>query len=80
MNEQINAIKEFESFLMPLRLVYSKTFESELGLSETGETNSDKTNFNLRTYLQRQRLLLHGYEGKKLKYIPKVGSITIISV
>ena len=76
MNEQINAIKEFESYLMPLRLVYSKTFESDL--FDTGETN--KTNFNLRTYLQRQRLLLHGYEGKKLKYIPKVGSIKVLHV
>ncbi len=78
MNEQINAIKEFESYLMPLRLVYSKTLKSEL--CDTGETNFDKTNFNLRTYLQRQRLLLHGHEGKKLKYIPKVGSIKVFHV
>lgn len=35
----------------------------------------DAHEFSLRQFLNRQQHILHGFEGKKLKYIPKVGSI-----
>jgi hypothetical protein len=66
MNEQIEAIKEFENFLIPLRIVYS------LSTQYQNKGNNSESSFSLRTFLHRQKLLLHGYESKMLKYIPKV--------
>ena len=69
MQVQIDGIKEFEKYLKPLRIVYSYSiFDKNL---ETGEFN-ESSNFDLRTFLNRQGLLLHGYESIRLKYIPKV--------
>lgn len=69
MQMQIEGIKEFEKYLKPLRIVYSYSiFDKTL---ETGDYN-ESANFDLRTFLNRQSLLLHGYESVRLKYIPKV--------
>ncbi len=69
MNEQIEAIKDFENYLIPLRTIYSLNL-----LEENNEElfKIERTTFNLRTFLHRQKLFLHGNEYKKLKYIPKV--------
>ena len=100
MNDQINAIREFETFIKPLWVVYPHaafTLTNEIGSfyddpksqqdpnsSFLGSVNSVDLNnnffmiqnykfgFTLHTYLIRQRLILHGYERKMLKYIPKV--------
>lgn len=75
MNDQIRAAKLFENYLKPLRIVYYQTM-SYLGESlnlESGETNSNLySSFSLNTFLNRQRLVFHGNERKKFKYIPKV--------
>lgn len=65
---QINAIKEFENYMKPLRIIYSQHI-----LLNQNEINGNLDySFNLRTFLHRQRLVLHGYESKKLKYLPKI--------
>ena len=77
MNEQIQAIKEFERYLQPLRVIYSwnslKCFRKQ---QKSDENQIDiqiyDTSFNLRTYLVRQRQILHGHECKKFRYLPKV--------
>ncbi len=70
MQQQIDAIKDFEAYLRPLRIVYSDSLFTTT-LSGPGATSTN-SNFSLRTFLHRQKLMLHGYEGKKLKYIPKI--------
>lgn len=37
------------------------------------ETNSRE--FTLQQFLNRQKHMLHGYEGRKLKYVPKVNIV-----
>ncbi len=96
MNQQIEAIKEFEAFLRPARVVFflEKTTNSLLTNHALGSTLVSQTSsglsfiskheqpagteiaaaiaFNLETFLRRQKLILHGKEAKKLKYIPKI--------
>lgn len=77
MNDQIQAVKDFESFIKPMRIVYSKTVPTSLDqlANQTSSLNNlviYSTSFNLNTFLHRQKLFLHGYERKNLKYIPKV--------
>ena len=88
MQQQIDTAKEFEKYLIPLRVVYFDVYEknktnndatsSRLGVSSsrislsTNGTFSCDCSFNLGTFLHRQKLILHGKEAKKLKYIPKV--------
>jgi hypothetical protein len=85
MKDQIGAIKEFENYLMPLRIIYSKVaFDSlQQKLSAMSNTSRMKdykdyleskfdASFTLSIFLNRQRLLLHGAERKMLKYLPKV--------
>lgn len=87
MNDQIQAVKDFEHFLRPLRIIYSKTAPvlNEL-TSQSPNTEVLKnliiysTGFNLNTFLHRQKLFLHGNEQKKLKYIPKVRNKTHYSI
>ena len=61
MNDQIEAIEKFEHHLSPLRVVYPKA--SKLKNSST---------FSLKEFLYRQKFFLHGFEERRLKYIPKV--------
>ena len=83
MQEQIDAIRDFENYLKPLRLIYVENFFLPLKLqTQTGENSIVSTyekSFNLRTFLSRQRNILHGFESKKLKYIPKVNRITQVN-
>lgn len=71
MQQQINAVKEFEAYLRPLRVVYSQNYFSNNYTNSDGAISHDNY-FSLGTFLHRQKLILHGSEGKKLKYIPKV--------
>ena len=81
MNEQINAIRDFENYLKPLRVIYVENFYSPQkqstlpGESENAAVSIYEKSFNLRTFLSRQRSILHGFESKKLKYIPKVNKM-----
>lgn len=72
MVEQIEAIKQFESYLRPLHTVYTENALDNYNQENSETSFTNQLNFNLRTFLHRQRLLLHGRESKKLKYIPKV--------
>ncbi len=77
MTEQINAVRDFENYLKPLRIIYVDNFylpqkqSTRTGESDNAVSIYDKS-FNLRIFLSRQRSILHGFESKKLKYIPKV--------
>ncbi|XP_013406069.1 protein tyrosine phosphatase domain-containing protein 1 isoform X1 [Lingula anatina] len=55
---QIKCIQEFADYLVPRRIIYAT-----LG--------SEATEFTLAKYLVRQKQMLHGYEARKLKHIPK---------
>ena len=85
MNEQIEAIKKFEQYLVPLRIVFPRSFNNFSSQINSIKQSADKSfnankqrsesvnvTFNLSTFLYRQKIILHGYERKKLKYIPKV--------
>jgi len=56
---QINCIHQFYSFLSPFRTIFPQVVP-----------NSKR--FTLQQFLARQRLLLHGYESRKLKFVPKI--------
>ncbi|XP_071513800.1 uncharacterized protein [Panulirus ornatus] len=60
---QIQVVQEFEQFILPQLYVFSNR-----------EFVKDKKNpeFTLQQYLHRQRTVLHGYEARTLKYIPKL--------
>ncbi len=77
MTEQIKAIKDFENYLKPMRVIYvDNLFLPQSYKFKTGENDNIistyEKSFNLRTFLSRQRNILHGVECKRLKYIPKV--------
>ncbi|XP_018589528.1 protein tyrosine phosphatase domain-containing protein 1 isoform X1 [Scleropages formosus] len=56
---QLLCVREFAQFLVPLRSVFS---------CAEPRTNA----VTLAQYLTRQRHLLHGYEARRLKHVPKV--------
>uniref|UniRef100_UPI0037E9A9BE protein tyrosine phosphatase domain-containing protein 1 n=1 Tax=Semicossyphus pulcher TaxID=241346 RepID=UPI0037E9A9BE len=56
---QLHCVREFVQFLSPLRCVFSKA-----------EPRSNPV--TLPQYLNRQRHILHGYERKELKNLPKI--------
>lgn len=73
MDVQIACAKEFENYLKPLRVVYCQTITNPSQSSNLATVEPHMlTSFSLNTYLIRQRLMLHGEERKKFKYIPKV--------
>lgn len=76
MDVQIACAKEFENYLKPLRVVYCQEL-SKTSRSLNIETVDSHlfTTFSLNTFLIRQRLLSHGNESRKFKYIPKVNKI-----
>ncbi|CAF0712023.1 unnamed protein product [Brachionus calyciflorus] len=73
MKDQIKAVKDFENYLKPLRIVF---FQPKSDLSESLNLESGESNkyssFSLQTFLIRQRLIFHGNERKKFKNIPKI--------
>ncbi|XP_030633339.1 protein tyrosine phosphatase domain-containing protein 1 [Chanos chanos] len=56
---QLLCVREFAQFLMPLRSVFS---------CAEPKTNS----VTLSQYLTRQRHLLHGYEARQMRHVPKI--------
>lgn len=93
METQIQAVKDFENFLRPLRIIYPQSsfhlnlinsvYYNDTDDSLSTDQNEQarvnqlvestfKNGFNLNTFLMRQRFLLHGYERKTLKYVPKI--------
>ncbi|XP_046353259.2 protein tyrosine phosphatase domain-containing protein 1-like [Haliotis rufescens] len=57
--EQVRAVAEFQEYLKPFRIIFTSK-------------DPDAHEFSLRQFLNRQQHILHGFEGKKLKYIPKI--------
>ena len=61
---QIDCVKEFESYFLPQCLIFS---------SKGSETLDRKAGrFTNEQCLKRQKYVLHGYEARSLKYIPKL--------
>ncbi|XP_067684321.1 protein tyrosine phosphatase domain-containing protein 1-like [Haliotis asinina] len=57
--EQVRTVAEFEEYLKPFRIIFASK-------------DPDAHEFSLRQFLNRQQHILHGFEAKKLKYIPKI--------
>ncbi|XP_046561641.1 protein tyrosine phosphatase domain-containing protein 1-like isoform X1 [Haliotis rubra] len=57
--EQVRTVAEFEEYLKPFRIIFASK-------------DPDAHDFSLRQFLNRQQHILHGFEAKKLKYIPKI--------
>ncbi|XP_033746120.1 protein tyrosine phosphatase domain-containing protein 1-like [Pecten maximus] len=60
---QMEIIQEFEAYLKPFRIVFA---------SKAKDTHE----FTLSHFLNRQKHVLHGYEARKLKFVPKVIYVT----
>ncbi|CAG2171910.1 unnamed protein product, partial [Oppiella nova] len=56
---QILSVLQFSQYVVPFFVIYQHIIHRQMGL-------------NLAQILHRQRLLLHGYELRHLKYIPKI--------
>ncbi|XP_035664087.1 protein tyrosine phosphatase domain-containing protein 1-like isoform X1 [Branchiostoma floridae] len=56
---QIQCIQEFSQYIRPLRVIFPSK-----------DPTSSPFTFN--QYLSRQKRYLHGFEGRELKYIPKI--------
>jgi hypothetical protein len=61
---QIACVKEFETFILPQCLVFSS--------KPPGDRDKKLGRFNLDTCLKRQKFIIHGYEARALKHIPKL--------
>ncbi|KDR18115.1 protein tyrosine phosphatase domain-containing protein 1-like [Zootermopsis nevadensis] len=60
---QILCVQEFEQFILPQSIVFcNREFVKD----------KKQADFSLTQYLNRQKLMLHGYEARKLKFIPKI--------
>ena len=57
---QIDCVKEFESYFLPQCLIFSHKPDGKAG------------KFSVEQCLKRQKYVLHGYEARSLKYIPKL--------
>ncbi|XP_069101631.1 LOW QUALITY PROTEIN: protein tyrosine phosphatase domain-containing protein 1-like [Argopecten irradians] len=60
---QMEIIQEFEVYLKPFRIVFA---------SKAKDTHE----FTLSHFLNRQKHVLHGYEARKLKFVPKIVYVT----
>ena len=61
---QISCVKEFETYFLPQCIVYS--------LKPIGERDKKLGRFTLELTLKRQKFLVHGFEARILKHIPKL--------
>ena len=61
---QISCVKEFETYFLPQCIVYS--------LKPPGERDKKLGRFTLELSLKRQKFLVHGFEARILKHIPKL--------
>ncbi|KAF6030252.1 PTPDC1 [Bugula neritina] len=55
---QVKCVQDFERFLRPYRVVF--------------HTHADCPAFNLTQFLSRQKGILHGFQARKLKFLPKI--------
>ena len=62
--KQIDCVKEFETFFLPQCLVFSN--------KPPAESDRKLGRFTMEQHVKRQRMVVHGYEARSLKYIPKV--------
>ena len=61
---QIDCVKEFESYFLPQCLIFSSKLP--------GDPDRKAGRFSMEQCLKRQKYVLHGYEARSLKYIPKL--------
>ena len=61
---QIACVKEFETYFLPQCIVYS--------LKPAGERDKKLGRFALEVCLKRQKFLVHGYEARALRHLPKL--------
>ena len=61
---QISCVKEFETYFLPQCIVYSQ--------KPPGERDKKLGRFTLELTLKRQKFLVHGFEARILKHIPKL--------
>ena len=61
---QIDCVKEFESYFLPQCLIFSN--------KPLGDPDRKNGRFSIDQCLKRQRYVLHGFEARSLKYIPKL--------
>ena len=61
---QIDCVKEFESYFLPQCLIFSH--------KSAGDPDRKTGRFSVEQCLKRQKYILHGYEARSLKYIPKL--------
>nr|XP_022301729.1 protein tyrosine phosphatase domain-containing protein 1-like isoform X2 [Crassostrea virginica] len=68
---QMQCIQEFEQYLKPFRVVFASRLRAS---KKTGISNwsPGSHEFTLQQYLNRQKHILHGYEARKLKHVPKI--------
>lgn len=64
---QILCIQEFEHFVLPQMIVFPLY-----------NTTGDRKLYSLYSYLKKQYNILHGYEQRTFKHIPKVRSILFL--
>ncbi len=62
--KQIECVKEFEAFFLPQCLVFS--------LKPPHDPDRKLGRFTIDQFIKRQRFVVHGYEARTLKYIPKI--------
>ena len=61
---QIDCVKEFESYFLPQCLIFSS--------KPPGDPDKKSGRFSIEQCLKRQKYVLHGYEARSLKHIPKL--------
>ncbi|KAG0443599.1 hypothetical protein HPB47_014731, partial [Ixodes persulcatus] len=71
---QIGCVQKFAQFLLPLFIVYPVVQTNRRPSKSDKYRPAKAVDFTLSHYLLKQRQVLHGLEGRHLKYIPKVES------
>lgn len=61
---QIECVKEFEAYFLPQCLMFS--------LKPAGDPDRKQGRFSIEHALKRQKYVVHGFEARALKYIPKI--------
>ncbi|XP_050313469.1 protein tyrosine phosphatase domain-containing protein 1-like [Anthonomus grandis grandis] len=61
---QILCVRHFAQFILPQTITFY--------IKETAAKDKHMTAFTLRKYLKRQRIVLHGYEARRFKDLPKI--------
>lgn len=65
---QIICIQEFEHFVLPQMIVFP-----------LHSTTGDRKPYSLQSYLKKQHNILHGYDQRTFKHIPKVRCVYFVS-